>query len=315
MPEHPRKRFVLQAAPGRAIPAGGLPASQVSEWGGAVRSDHVTFILHPPVDFELAYRVDRHVLFLAFSSAATDMAIGEGQLRRARVRAGSAIFVEPDTCVRVRQREPVEFLVLSVDPAHVRAVGERAAAGRPWHTRTVVDVADPGVAAVAAEIRRSLLADPLPEPTYLQALADAILSRFVCRFLGEAEKADGGEALAPAVLARVVRHIDAHIGESLRAEDLAALAGLSRSHFSRAFQRVTGDPPRRFVLKRRLCRARDLISGSAESLAQIAARTGFASQAHLSTVFRKELGTTPGHYRDAFRDMRGAGAAAPPAAG
>jgi AraC family transcriptional regulator len=36
-------------------------------------------------------------------------------------------------------------------------------------------------------------------------------------------------------------------------------------------------------------------------LAEIAAETGFSSQAHLSTVFRKQVGTTPGQYRDAFR--------------
>jgi AraC family transcriptional regulator len=84
-------------------------------------------------------------------------------------------------------------------------------------------------------------------------------------------------------------------------EDLAGLAGLTRSHFSRAFQRMTGDPPRRFILKRRLCRARDLLSAAETGIAEVAARSGFSSQAHLSTAFRQELGTTPARYRAAFR--------------
>ncbi len=305
----------MAISPHRTIPVLGEPSAELPGPAGAVRSPEAAFILHPPVDSEIAYRVPRYVLFLAYSSATADMGVGEAPMRRTRIRAGSAMLVEPGTCVRVRQHEPVEFLVLAVEAAHVRAVGDRAAAGRLWHARTVVDVLDPGIVAVAAEMRRALLVDPLVEPAYLQALADAVLTRLICRFLGEAERAREGDALAPGVLARIVRHIDVHIGETLRAEDLAALAGLSRSHFSRAFQRVTGDPPQRFVLNRRLCRARDLISGSAESLAQVAARTGFASQAHLSTVFRKELGTTPGRYREAFRDRGGAGAAAPAAAG
>ena len=79
------------------------------------------------------------------------------------------------------------------------------------------------------------------------------------------------------------------------------MANLSRSHFSRAFQRMTGDPPLRFIIKRRICRARDLLSSDKGSLAEIAARTGFSSQAHLSTVFRKEVGTTPARYGAAFR--------------
>ena len=286
---------------GRTVPAFGDPAAVLPEWGSVARSPETTFVLHPPVDFELAYKVERYVLLLAYSGATADVGVGEAPMRRTRIRAGGAMLIEPGTVVRVRQHEPVEFLVLAVDPAHVRVVGDRAAAGRLWHARTVVDVLDPGIAAVAREIRRALLADPLVVPAYLQALADAILARLVCHFLGEVERARAGEALAPGVLARIVSHIDAHLDETLRAEELAGLAGLSRSHFSRAFQRMTGDPPQRFVLKRRLCRARDLISGGVDSLARVAVRTGFASQAHLSTVFRKELGITPGRYREAFQ--------------
>lgn len=293
--------FVLAAAPDRRIPALGEMAADLPEWGGVARSPETTFILHPPVDFEIAYRVDRFVLFLPFSSATTEMALGDAPLRVMRLRAGTVMMVEPGTPVRVRQFEPVEFLVLSVDPAHVSRVAERAAAGRLWHTRTVLDLADPAVEALGGEIRRALLADPLVEPGYLQLLVDAILARLVCRFLGEAEPRGGTEALSPGVLSRLVRHIEAHLDKELRVEELARRAGLSRSHFSRAFQRMTGDAPQRFILKRRLCRARDLISAGGGNLARVAAQAGFASQAHMATVFRKELGVTPSRYREAFR--------------
>jgi AraC family transcriptional regulator len=103
-----------------------------------------------------------------------------------------------------------------------------------------------------------------------------------------------------------MQYIDAHLHERISAEVLAQMAGLSRSHFSRAFQRMTGDPPQRFILKRRVCRARDLLSGGDAPIAQIAFRSGFSSQAHLSAAFREDVGTTPSRYRAAFRDASSA---------
>jgi len=275
--------------------------ARLAQWSSVAETPVMSFILHPPVSAEVAYRLDRYILLLAYGSATVDVRIDDGGMRRVRLRNGSLIFVEPNRSVWVRQHEPIELLVLSVDANHFALLAEAAASGKIWHTSTLVDHLDPGVAAVGLEIRRSLLADNFAPPPYLQALADSILMRLVCRFLGEVERAHRGEDLAPVILSRVLRHIDEHLAEPLHVEELAALAGLSRAHFSRAFRRVTGDPPRRFVLKRRLCRARDLISAGARSLAEIAAETGFSSQAHLSTVFRKQVGTTPGQYRDAFR--------------
>jgi AraC family transcriptional regulator len=284
----------------RRIPADGAPASVLPEWGGVARGPATTFILHPPTDFEIAYRVDRVVVFLPYSGGASDLAVGDGPLRRARLRAGAAVLVPPGTCVRAVQREPVEFLVLSIDPEHAERVASAAAAGRPWSRAPLMDEPDPAVAALAGEIRRSLLADPLAETGYLQIVADAVLARLVCRLVGEAPAAAGGEALSPGTLAALLRRIDERLGDTIRVEDLAAELGLSRSHFSRAFRRMTGVSPRRYLLGRRLCLARDMISAGAADLSAVAVRSGFSSHSHMSAAFRKELGVTPGRYREAF---------------
>lgn len=291
----------MAVAQERRIPADGEPVNTLPEWGGTVRSKWTTFILHPPIDFEISYSIDRYVAFLPFGSAASDLAVGGGPLVRTRLRAGSILFVEPGTCVRAKQAEPLEFLVLSIDPTHFRRLGEQTAQGRTWHARTLRDHLDPAVSALALEMRRSMLADYLCQPPYLQALADAMLVRLHTLFFGEVERASlRGEALSPGQLTRLIRHIDEHIDTTIRVEDLARIAGLTRSHFSRAFQRMTGAPPHRYNLVRRVNRARELLSAADLSIAEIAVRAGFSSQAHLSTVFRQEVGTTPAQYRAAF---------------
>jgi len=272
-----------------------------TSWCADVKTAWAEFSLHPPIPFVLKNGDRQYRCLLPFGSGAYDLALGGSPLLRRRMRAGAITFVEPGLPVELRSVEPVELLLVSIDPDHVRRLAETAAAGRPWHTHTLLDHRDPALAALASEVRRAVLSDALRLPPYLQSLADAIALRLLCHFLGEISATVPAERLAPARLARILSHIDAHLAERLTVEELAAMANLSRSHFSRAFQRMTGDPPLRFIIKRRICRARDLLSSDKGSLAEIAARTGFSSQAHLSTVFRKEVGTTPARYRAAFR--------------
>jgi AraC family transcriptional regulator len=91
--------------------------------------------------------------------------------------------------------------------------------------------------------------------------------------------------------------LQASISSGITLEDLATLCGLSRSHFARAFKQSTGLPPHRWLLGRRVARARDLLLHSTMPLEKIATSCGFADQSHLSRVFSKHVGTSPGAWR------------------
>ena len=79
-----------------------------------------------------------------------------------------------------------------------------------------------------------------------------------------------------------------------------SLSGLSPDHFAAQFRRSTGLPPHRYVLQRRVGRAKELVAAGRLSLAEIGYALGFPSQAHFTTTFRKLVGTTPGAYRSAY---------------
>lgn len=104
--------------------------------------------------------------------------------------------------------------------------------------------------------------------------------------------------LPPARLRRVLDHIEADPGGDTGLRRLAGIAGLSPSHFATAFRRSTGLPPHRYVLERRVERARELLLADPRlPLAEVAYALGFPSQAHFTTVFRRLVGATPGAYR------------------
>jgi AraC family transcriptional regulator len=91
--------------------------------------------------------------------------------------------------------------------------------------------------------------------------------------------------------------LDASIEGDISLSRLAAECGLSARHFARAFQQSLGVPPHRYLLKRRVERAKDLLERSSLSLLDVALSCGFADQSHFTRVFRASVGATPGVWR------------------
>lgn len=108
------------------------------------------------------------------------------------------------------------------------------------------------------------------------------------------------EAVADSTRARMdhVRDlIESALGEDLALERLAAEAGIAAHAFAAAFTRTFGVPPYRYVIQRRVERAKVLLRHTDMPVAGIAYETGFASQSHLATTFKRSVGVTPGAYR------------------
>ncbi|UVI36704.1 helix-turn-helix transcriptional regulator [Brevibacterium spongiae] len=102
------------------------------------------------------------------------------------------------------------------------------------------------------------------------------------------------ETASDAPLARRLREmLDDRLLESFTIAEAAAQLGAHRSHLVRVFTSTFGIAPHRYVIGRRVDRARRLLL-SGHSPAEAAAESGFHDQAHLTRHFRSTLGTTPG---------------------
>ncbi|MFV3076329.1 helix-turn-helix domain-containing protein [Niveispirillum fermenti] len=106
-----------------------------------------------------------------------------------------------------------------------------------------------------------------------------------------------GNALPPLLHRRVVLFIEQNLDDDLSLATLAAVVGLSPSHFARRFKAAAGEAPHRYVLSRRVNAAKRLLLETEMPLAEIAAAAGFSSQAHLTGIFGRAVGMTPGAYR------------------
>ena len=114
---------------------------------------------------------------------------------------------------------------------------------------------------------------------------------------GEPEQLLQIPSLTPGMRRKIEEYVEAHLETPLSVERLAGAAGMSCSHFTRAFRNVLKMTPHRYVMWRRLMRAQELIRSSEASLAEIALVTGFSDQSHLCRLFQLHLGETPSRFR------------------
>lgn len=100
-------------------------------------------------------------------------------------------------------------------------------------------------------------------------------------------------------LAEIDRVISA--GETLDLSALARQLGMTRDHLGRLFDQQAGVTPTAFYQRRRAQFACRLLLSSDQTLSDIAFQLGYADEAHMCRIFRREQGLTPGGYRKKFR--------------
>ena len=103
--------------------------------------------------------------------------------------------------------------------------------------------------------------------------------------------------LRPRVVRRLREHIDSNIDQRISLGALAKLANLSVCYFVRAFKQSLGVTPHDYLIRRRVERTMELLSGTEMPLSEIALATGFADQSHCARRFRQHVGMSPRDYR------------------
>jgi AraC family transcriptional regulator len=130
---------------------------------------------------------------------------------------------------------------------------------------------------------------------FADSLASALAARLLA--LQGAPSTSPPRALPAWRLRNVLEYIEAHLDADLSLAELAAVAGFSPSHFKPLFRRAVGMPAHRFVLQRRVERARAELLQSTKSLVEIALETGFAHPSHMARWMRRLLDVTPSQLR------------------
>ena len=234
--------------------------------------------------------------------------LGDGWSADHRLRKGDIRVCLPNTEARYECLDDYSLLliclplsmvddVLQVEPA--ASIGDL----EPLHAQAAFR--DDAVQALARQIWSESDHSETASNLMAHGLAQSLVAQLLRRAGSDAPPSVSSawptvlnEPVGPtAQINRARDYIEAHLAESLSVAEIAAAAAMSPSHFSRSFKELTGQPAWTYVQRRRCERARDMLRFTNEAIAAIALRCGFASQAHLTTAFKRTYGLTPAAFR------------------
>ncbi len=95
---------------------------------------------------------------------------------------------------------------------------------------------------------------------------------------------------------RARQFLDTHLGRTVSSEELEAVTGLDRYKLARQFRALLGTSPYRYLVMRRLDRARALMR-QGHAISDAAYASGFADQSHMTRQFKQAFGLSPGRWR------------------
>jgi AraC family transcriptional regulator len=142
----------------------------------------------------------------------------------------------------------------------------------------------------------------VPQSVLPAKVQTPVASREGCRCVQGGQRlvvTKGGAGLSPWQERRAVEMIMERLDGNIRLSDMARECGLSVSHFTRAFRKSFGMSPYRWLLERRIDRAKTLLVDSNLPIIDIAIRCGFSDQTAFTRAFGRIVGDSPGRWRRA----------------
>jgi AraC family transcriptional regulator len=221
----------------------------------------------------------------------------QGEPLRGFVSSRYSLFFTPaGAAMTFRKDAPSRHINVYFTP-HVLDTGEGT--GSPLlATHPMLNAVVPGVRNLIDQLVVELRSPVMLQADAAESLARLLLVQVARHWMQRSARA---RTLHPALLAKLRDYVMAHLGDRILVADLAAQAGMSLDTFAVAYKEQTGLAPHQFVLALRLEHAVSLLRLSGASVSEVAHVCGFASQQHLTNVMSRQLGVTPGRYRDSMR--------------
>ncbi|MGP1395516.1 MAG: helix-turn-helix domain-containing protein [Inquilinaceae bacterium] len=278
---------VLPSVVGRTLVSEGFKAAVVEE---------------PPLDVA-ASAIDEHLVVVSLSRRCGCEGTLDGLRAPANYRAGTTAIIPSGTASRWSHKGAGRMVHLFLQ---ARWLDELASgAGLPG------DRLDPEMLALDPDFR------VIAEAVAAEAQRPRGQGRLVVEWLGLSVAVrlltGGGHRGRRALLAalgrtgphagidRSIDFIESNLAQGVSLAEMAAQAELSPFHFARAFKAKTGLPPHRYLMHRRVERAKELLRRTSVPVTEIALACGFASSQHFATMFKRAVGATPTDYRGRAR--------------
>jgi AraC family transcriptional regulator len=272
---------------------GGLTVERTRSWG------LISAEIIKRAEGEVNWRSDHHRINLFLTAIRGTSSIGGGPAQPMEFLPGEVSFTPGSVPTRTIMSAG-RMTHLLQRPETYDAIISDIVRGGSVHFENRYPIGDPLASQIVSTIAHEMESGFL-DRILVDSLNTALAVRIVRQFVDPSKiTLAPSNGLSRERLQRVCDYIEAHLDDPLTLADLAGVACLSPYHFSRSFKQAVGVGTQRYVMQRRIERAKTLMRQTNQPLALIAQEAGFTDQSHLTSLFRRETGITPGRYRAAL---------------
>ncbi|HEX7273394.1 MAG TPA: AraC family transcriptional regulator [Casimicrobiaceae bacterium] len=249
------------------------------------------------VDFLAQY--SEHVVSMLLRGPIDLLQGREGHVQQRIMHAGDIIVTPMGEPKRLRHRDEAEILKLRIAPSFLEGLVDDADV--PERGVQLLDnfgTRDPYIEGIARALLAESRAPGLASQTYVESLCNQLGVHLLRQYSSFRKTGANSPArLARHKLERATDYINDNLREDLTLETISRTLSMSPYHFAHVFKQTVGLTPHRYVVERRMERAKSLLQETTLPIVEIAQQVGYSNQSHFSTVFHRLTGRTPRRYR------------------
>lgn len=263
--------------------------AQRGSWTGLFVEEHHL----PPTPFPEGF-ARKHLVAMHYRRATLSRFLS--RLPRTKpMRHGSLDIIPRGTPLGVYDHDETEFIMLALEPGFVHQIANESGMSDCELVRHL-GLRDPQIEYIAFALKSELDAGCPSGRVYGDGLAVALAARMLARYSAHVS-ISRNSLMSGYTLRRVTDYIEDNLTKDLTLAEIANVAHMSPHYFSRVFRNSTGIPPHRYVIDRRIEKAKTLLSNNYLPLVEVGLSVGFQNQSHFTTLFHKRTGVTPKVYR------------------
>jgi AraC-like DNA-binding protein len=271
--------------------------------GDAVHGELLTFNKCDAAELEFLLQAHLIILLPDGISGGCEWSNGSQTGKLSSVAPDTILFNPARDYLWVRKRisqQHCHMVLLTIDPRLVNRldVGDVDVAGLQF--RQQIGIEDRGIRQSLVAIKEELEAPGLNSRLYIDALLILLLTRLMrcaSNFATPRQRAYVKGGLPNWRLKRALEMLEENQTKTPSIAELAGPLQLRPTSFCRAFKQSTGLSPHRYLLERRVNRAREMMKDQKRTLTEIALDCGFNSSSQFSVVFKRITGISPRTYR------------------
>ncbi|WP_424630632.1 helix-turn-helix domain-containing protein [Bradyrhizobium sp. SYSU BS000235] len=213
-------------------------------------------------------------------------------------RPGVVVIIPAGASSRWDIPKPVDVVQLYLPHTTLKRVADEASTAGPIDLLERTAQPDPITSRLLLSAADVLEGNGALDALFRQQLTDLLAMRLLAAHSGKPQAYQptlGG--LSPSVLRGAIERLRSDSDADVSLATLASDSGLSRFHFCRAFKESTGLSPHNWLRRYRLEQAMNMLRDRKNSVADVAAALGYASQTAFAAAFRKLTGERPSDWR------------------